>query len=284
MWGVSFAFRFEYGNGSANREWSYANVAYSDDDRALLQEGNEKTVRRRCDEAPPGNIKAILPSGFTVCRIKPKDGGEVEEWGTTYIADLRIYSAPNGHPFIIDCLFGELTSDPYGCRVDYRLKSNLNVFYKIDFRQTSIDEVIGLDAALRRLVMESEVMGYPWPVRGQGSSQAAEPVFLRTSASQRTFPQLLVEAEKPVRSGPRDYYELLPPQGRPLSRVPCQQALSTGPLARGNAGRGRDSRVWRNLRPHNRIQRLQARRHPRIHGPDWSKPESASNPIGRENS
>lgn len=167
MWGGSITIRFSYPgvgeDGGSSTEWATAGLTNSTDDRALVQEGNEETARRRCDRAPAGSVKTVLPSGFTVCRIKPNDNRPVDRWSTVYVADPHIYTAPGDRPFIIECLSGELTSEPYGCNVNYRVQWKLTVFYKVNFRRTSIEEVIGLDAALREFVKQAETADYLWP-------------------------------------------------------------------------------------------------------------------------
>jgi hypothetical protein len=76
---------------------------------------------------------------------------------------MSLYSAPNGRPFIIHCLGGELTSGAHGCPVSYRLRPYLSVFYKVNFARTSIDDVIPLDRALREAIETALVKDYPWP-------------------------------------------------------------------------------------------------------------------------
>lgn len=167
MWGSTFSLTFPYPSmtedGSEQVEWASTGLVYAQSGRAYVQESNEKITERKCNEAPPGSIREVLPSGFTVCRYKPAIEWPVESWGTSFVAPLDLYSMPDGRPFIVSCLSGELTSGPHGCPVSYRLYEKANVFYKVNFQRTSIDEVITMDKALRSAIEDAVVSDYAWP-------------------------------------------------------------------------------------------------------------------------
>jgi hypothetical protein len=168
IWGNDFTIAFEYPTSDQSSEnalrTASANVVYlSDDNSVTLYKSLERSAKRKCDEAPPGSIKETLPSGFIRCRYRPKDGREVENWGTILVAPTSLYTVPDGRPFMVDCLEGELSPTVFGCPVGYRLQPFMSVYYKVDFARTPAEDVIALDRALRQTVHNAEVRGYQWP-------------------------------------------------------------------------------------------------------------------------
>ena len=166
IWGSYFTMAFRYPTSDPADEdglaTASANVVYLSDDNAPLQAGMERTVRRRCEEAPPGSIKETLPSGFIRCRYRPAIDLPVADWSTSLVAPKDLYTVPGNRPFNVDCLSGELTPSAHGCPVNYRLQPFMSVFYKVDFARTPAEDVIALDRALRRTILEAEVPDYRW--------------------------------------------------------------------------------------------------------------------------
>lgn len=166
IWGAYFDVVFQLqisGAEEAGPRSRTAKLVYLNEDYAPMQESIEFFARRRCDEAPPGSIREDLPGGLIRCRYRPDVHIQVERWGTALVAPKSLYTTPGGRLFSVHCLQGELTSGGHGCIVSYRLMLSVGVSYKVDFNRTSMEEIIPLDRALRRMIEDALVPGYVWP-------------------------------------------------------------------------------------------------------------------------
>jgi hypothetical protein len=110
-----------------------------------------------------------LPSGLTACRIKPSPEAHldrIEDWAASYIANPKIYTAPDGKTFVVPCGPG-LFSGPAGqCEVAYTMAEGLGVYYRfqpyLGPTPIHIDHIIEFDRHLRQEIEAVVVRNYPW--------------------------------------------------------------------------------------------------------------------------
>jgi hypothetical protein len=125
-----------------------------------------------------GLVQEDIANQLTACRMKlanPQNARQ-EDWATSYQA--KVYAAPLGKPFVINC-DAMLFSDHMGsCRVGYVLKPGLGVSYKFQpYRGRSaipIERIVDFDRSLRALIENELVKDYPWPPEGQVESRRGQ--------------------------------------------------------------------------------------------------------------